>query len=255
MRRIALVVEYEGTRYQGFQVQKNAPTIQGELEKALQQLIGERRRVAGASRTDAGAHAQGQVASFLTASRYEPEVFGRGLNHYLPEDIAVRAAYEVRPSFDVRRDALARQYCYLILNRPAPSPLWRRFAHRVAEPLDVAAMDAASRLFIGERDFASFAGALEPGSRSTVRRVMRARVARQGERVGFTIRANAFLPQQVRRMAGALVAVGSGKMDRASLRRMLDAPGKGVAGPVLPACGLYLAQVIYRDFPPKDQEQ
>ncbi|MBI4307734.1 MAG: tRNA pseudouridine(38-40) synthase TruA [Chloroflexi bacterium] len=254
MRRIALVVEYEGTRYQGFQVQKHAPTIQGELEKALQQLTGERRRVAGASRTDAGVHAQGQVASFLTASRYAPEVYERALTHYLPEDIAVRAAYEVRSSFDVRREALARQYCYLILNRPSASPLWRRFAHRVAGPLDTAAMDAASRLFVGERDFASFAGALEPGSRSTVRRIVRARVSRKGERVMFTIQANAFLPQQVRRMAGALVAVGAGKMDIAALRRMLGAPEKGVARPVLPACGLYLVRVIYRDFPPENRE-
>jgi len=209
--------------------------------------------MAGASRTDAGVHARGQVVSFLTTSRHEPEVYKRALNHYLPEDIAVQAAYEAPLSFDVRRDAKGREYQYVILNRPEPSPLCRLFAYRVNEPLDAAAMDAASRLFEGERDLASFTEMLEPGIHSTVRRVSQARVTRQGDRVVFTVRANAFMPQQVRRMAGALTAVGAGKLNEAAFRRMLDVPRKGAAGPVLPACGLYLMRVMYQDFPPKDK--
>ena len=209
--------------------------------------------MAGASRTDAGVHARGQVVSFLTTSRHEPEVYKRALNHYLPEDIAVQAAYEAPLSFDVRRDAKGREYQYVILNRPEPSPLCRLFAYRVNEPLDAAAMDAASRLFEGERDLASFTEMLEPGIHSTVRRVSQARVTRQGDRVVFTVRANAFMPQQVRRMAGALTAIGAGKLNEAAFRRMLDVPRKGTAGPVLPACGLYLMRVMYQDFPPKDK--
>jgi len=252
-RRIALVVEYEGTRYRGFQIQKSAPTIQGELQRALEQVTGERTRMAGASRTDAGVHARGQVVSFLTTSRHDPEVYRRALNHFLPEDIAVQAAHEAPLPFDVRRDAKGREYQYVILNRPEPSPLWRLFAHRVNEPLDAAAMDAASRLFEGERDMASFTETLEPGVHGTVRRVSRARVTRRGEMVVFTVRANAFMPQQVRRMAGALTAVGAGKLKEAAFRRTLDVPRKGTAGPVLPARGLYLMRVIYQDFPPKDK--
>lgn len=209
--------------------------------------------MAGASRTDAGVHARGQVVSFLTDSRHAPEVYKQALNHYLPEDIAVQAAHEAPLPFDVRRNAQGREYMYLVLNRPDPSPLWRRFTYRMSEPLDAAAMDAASRLFEGERDMASFTESLEPGVRSTVRRVARARVTRRGEMVSFTVRANAFLPQQVRRMAGALTAVGTGKLELAAFRRVLDTPRKGTAGPVLPACGLYLMRVIYQDFPPKEK--
>ncbi|MBI2957708.1 MAG: tRNA pseudouridine synthase A, partial [Chloroflexi bacterium] len=154
--KIALILEYDGTRYCGFQYQSGVPTIQGELEKAITRLTGERRRVLAASRTDTGVHAWGQVASFRTGAQYPAEVFRSALNHYLPEDIAVRSAHRVRDDFNVLRQATGREYEYHILNSRTRSPLRKGRAHLVPQPLDVEAMARAARDLEGTHDFASF---------------------------------------------------------------------------------------------------
>src|SRR5581483_11468911 len=156
-RRIALLLEYEGTRYAGSQLQANAPTVQGELEAAVRKVTGEEARSAFAGRTDAGVHALGQVAAFSTASALPADTIRNALNAWLPEDIAVRAAADVDAAFDPRRHALRRGYRYTVLNRRARPVLDRRFVWHVPQPLDVDAMDRAARSLEGERDFAAFA--------------------------------------------------------------------------------------------------
>jgi len=241
-RRLAMILEYDGTAYRGSQLQENGPSIQGELERAINNLTGEEVRVAFAGRTDAGVHALGQVAAFDTRSRLGPAEFARGLNHFLPEDIAVQRAIEAPASFDPRRDARHRQYRYRIANRARRSPLERNRAWHVGRQLDTAAMLSAARHLEGAHDFAAFAGAYEGSTRRTLRRCD---VTATGEAVVVEMEARAFLPHQVRRTAGALVEVGLGRMTEESLVALLEAARPASAGPAAPACGLYLVSVAY----------
>ena len=243
--KIVLIMEYKGTHYHGFQLQNKLPTIQGELEKALYKLTGERRRVMTASRTDTGVHAKGQVASFRTESSLPPQTFIKGLNYYLPRDIAIKAAYRVDDSFNVRRDAFSREYSYYILNSPTRSPLWEDFAYLVPHHLDIEAMNQACQVLINDHDFASFATGIEDETRNTVRHVYRAKTEKDGALAIFNIVANSFLPHQVRNTVGALMRVGLGKMTTDEFGNLLEVRQPGQAGPTAPACGLYLIQVNY----------
>jgi len=243
--QILLIIEYDGTGYHGFQWQNGLPSIQKEVEKAIKKLTGERRRVISASRTDAGVHAQGQVVGFRTRSELSTRNFVNGLNHYLPRDIAVKAAYKVSDDFRVRRDAVSREYSYYILNNPTRSPIREGRTHRVANPLDIDAMNKAAQTLLGEHDFASFANGDGSWLKSTVRNVSRAEAAREGEMVTFRIEANSFLPHQVRTTVGTLIRVGLGKMNLDQFRSIIEARLPGTAGPTAPACGLCLDRVNY----------
>jgi tRNA pseudouridine38-40 synthase len=245
-RRVTLVVEYDGTAYAGSQYQKNASTIQGEMEKALKKLTGERTELALAGRTDAGVHAEGQVVSFRTQAPYEAEVFVRALNAYLPQDIVVRSAREVPLSFQVRRQAKRRWYRYLIYNRRQRPALLRGYCWHVAQPLDVQAMQEAAQHLVGQHDVAAFAAPSAPGR--TVRRVYRAEVSRRRSWVVFDIEANSFLTQQVRRTVGALVQVGLGKQTVEDFRRLLASAQRGAANLAAPPRGLCLMAVQYEDL-------
>ena len=242
--RIVLIMEYDGTRYHGSQLQANLPTIQGEIEEALRKLTGERSRVMAASRTDAGVHARGQVASFKTRSPLPLQTFIKGLNHYLPRDIAVKAAFRAGDSFDVRRSALRREYNYYILNRPTRSVIWRGFSYLVTGHLDIEAMNQACQALTGMHDFASFVTS-PAGIKSTIRHIYRAKVEKDGDMVVFNIVANSFLPHQVRNIVGTLIKVGLGKMTVAEFHNIVEAKRPGLAGPTAPACGLCLIQVSY----------
>ena len=243
--QILLIMEYDGTGYHGFQWQNGLPSIQREVEKALQRLTGERRRVIAASRTDAGVHAKGQVVGFRTGSALPIHNFINGLNYYLPRDIAVKAAYRVSDSFRVRRDAVSREYSYYILNSSTRSPMREGFSHLVASPLDIEAMNRACQALIGEHDFASFATCDGARIRSTVRRVFRAELERDGELVTFHMVANSFLPHQVRTTVGALIRVGLGKMSVDEFHSIIETKKPGTAGPTAPACGLCLTRINY----------
>jgi tRNA pseudouridine38-40 synthase len=244
--RIALIVEYDGTNYSGSQLQANQPTIQAELEKALKNLTGEKVRIAAASRTDSGVHAHGQVVSFKTITKLPIEAFVHGLNHYLPDDIAVRSAYKTALSFDARRMAIHRTYTYSIFNSSIRSPLTARFTHLVAGDFDINAMNSASQLLVGTHDFASFASDIgDEAGKSTVRNIYHADVVRKGEMIIFTIVANAFVRHQIRNTIGALVQVGLGKMSKVEFGHLLEVKQPGLVGPALPACGLCLEQVSY----------
>jgi len=243
--QILLIIEYDGTGYHGFQWQNGLPSIQKEVEKAIKKLTGERRRVISASRTDAGVHAQGQVVGFKTRSELSTGNFVNGLNHYLPRDIAVKAAYKVSDDFRVRRDAVSRQYSYYILNSPTRSPIREGRAYQVANPLDIEAMNRAAQTLIGEHDFASFASGDGSWLKSTVRNVSRAEACREGEMVSFRMEANSFLPHQVRTTVGTLIRVGLGKMNLDQFRSIIETRLPGTAGPTAPACGLCLDRVNY----------
>jgi tRNA pseudouridine38-40 synthase len=245
LRRIALVIEYEGTAYAGSQYQKNARTVQGELERALRKLTRKAIRVALAGRTDAGVHARGQVAAFLTTVPYELGVFQRALNSYLPQDIVVRSAREVALGFDVRRHARRRWYRYRIYNGHSRRPLFRSQCWHVPEPLAVEAMREAAHELVGRRDFAALAA--PAAGRSTVRTVHWAEVRRHRCWVVFDIEGDAFLPQQVRRTIGALVRVGQGKETVEGFRRLLASGRPGAASFAAPAAGLCLMAVKYED--------
>jgi tRNA pseudouridine38-40 synthase len=241
-RRIAVVLEYDGTAYRGSQYQENGPSIQSELESAVNKLAGETVRAAFAGRTDAGVHALGQVAAFDTTSRLAPAEFVSGLNHFLPADIAVREAKEVAADFDPRRHARNRVYRYRIDNRPVRSPLERDRAWHVPKPLDVAAMQRAARRLEETHDFAAFAG---PYDGPTVRTLRRCEVSGRCGRVAVEMEAQAFLPHQVRRTVGPLVELGLGRMSEEALMALLERAEPSSAGPAAPACGLYLVRIAY----------
>ena len=252
--KIVLIMEYDGTHYHGFQLQAGPPTIQGEVEKALWELTGERTRVMAASRTDAGVHAKGQVVSFRTGSPLPPPTFVGGLNYYLPNDIAVKAAYRVDDSFDVRRDALSREYSYYILNSSTRSPTREGFTYLITGHLDIEAINQACQALIGRHNFASFTTGNGVRLRNTVRTVYRAEVLEGGELVAFNLVADSFLPHQVRNTVGALVRVGLGWTSVDQFHNIAEAKTPGLAGPTAPAHGLCLMRINYpRPFGERDE--
>jgi len=239
-----LLIEYDGTQYHGFQWQAGLPTIQSELEQAIRRFCGQSSRVMAASRTDAGVHAKGQVVGFWAKSTLDTKTLVRAMNYYLPGDIAVKAAYRATDDFNVRRDALSREYRYYILNSDTRSPLSRRFALFVPKVLDIEAMNEACELMPGEHDFASFASSLDD-SRSTFRNVYEAEIEKKEEFTVFRIVANSFLPHQVRSTVGLLIRLGLGKMGVEDFHDIMEARSLGLAGPVSPACGLCLEKINY----------
>ena len=242
--KFILLIEYDGTQYHGFQWQLGLPTIQNELEQAIGRFCEQSSRVIAASRTDTGVHARGQVVSFWAKSTVDTVTLVKALNYYLPEDIAVKAAYKAADDFSVRRDALSREYCYCILTGNTRSPLNRRCASFVPRMLDTEAMNEGCQLIKGEHDFASFASSMDV-SKSTLRNVHEAAAERKGDLVLFRIVANSFLPHQVRSTVGLLIRLGLGKIRVGDFRDIMEARSLGLAGPVSPACGLCLTKVNY----------
>ena len=242
--KFVLLIEYDGTQYHGFQWQVGLPTIQNELEQAIRRFCGQSGRVMAASRTDAGVHARGQVVSFWAKSTLDTMALVRALNYYLPGDIAVKAAYRASDDFNVRRDALSREYHYHILNSDTRSPLSQRFALFVPKMLDIQAMNEACQLIRGEHDFASFASSFD-GSKSTLRNVYEAGIEKKEDFTVFRIVASSFLPHQVRSTVGLLIRLGLGKMSIEDFRDIMEARSLGLAGPLASACGLCLKKVNY----------
>lgn len=243
-RKLALILEYNGTRYKGFQYQPGVPTVQGEIEQALKKLTGERIRIVGAGRTDAGVHARGQVVSFSSSTALPPGTLIEALNYYLRPDIAVTDVCDVADDFNARRDALSREYRYRILNRPVPSPLETDYAYFVPGEFDIDAMNQVCKSLVGIHDFASFTG---PTGRRTVREVYEAEVSRQGEVVVFDMAASSFLHKQVRCTIGCMIRVGLGKLTVGAFHKIMQAKKAGLAWPVVPPHGLYLMKVNYQE--------
>ena len=243
-------MEYVGTRYNGFQYQPEVPTIQRELERVITKITGEAIRVRGASRTDSGVHAQGQVVDFCPRVHYPQETWIRAFNYYLPWDIKVKEAHQVPLDFQARRDALGRIYRYTILNSRISSPLMYNQCAWLREPLDWETMAEASRCLVGVHDFSPLAGPL-PANAKGVRHVKRWDVWREGDLVLIEAEANAFLPHQILRTNAILVEIGRGEASVSLIKDVIK--GSTIQNrrtPTLPAKGLCLLRVEYLNFPP-----
>ena len=245
MRNIKLLIEYDGTAYLGWQIQPKGPTLQGKIEEKLSLLTGEVIHLVGSGRTDAGAHAFGQVSNFRTESKMDPGSIQRALNSLLPPDIVIRKVEEADERFNARRSVRSKVYEYRILNRLLRSAFHLRYAWHLPQKLDFGEMKRAARILIGEHDFSSFRSVGSP-TRTAIRRVIRAewRRGRDGL-IRFEIEANGFLKQMVRAIVGTLVEVGRGKISVEEFRRILDAKDRKMAGPTAPAHGLFLKEVKY----------
>ncbi len=242
--RFAATVSYDGTALVGSQIQPNGRTVQAELESAARALFGAPVRVALAGRTDSGVHAWGQVAAFSAETRLDAATVGRALNAHLPKDVAVRRVRTVAEDFDPRRWARKRHYRYTVWNGEARAPLMRERAWFVEGDLDLEAMGRAAGALPGRRDFLACSGPLEAG-RTSVRTVFTAGWRREGCALLFDIVADAFLPQMVRRLAGALVRTGRKSLEVEEFVRLLEQADAGTIGPTAPAHGLCLQRVEY----------
>ena len=245
--RLAMVVEYEGTEYHGFQFQTNAPSVQKEIEEAIERFTSKKSRVKGAGRTDAGVHALGQVVAFDTESEEATETFVRALNFYLPDDIVVKRARVVRDDFDPRRDALSRTYRYVIRSGDARSPITRRTEYQIQGTFDIDRMRRAARSFVGRHDYSRFAGPLDRKDASTIRQVYEATVRKRGQTVTFEVEGNAFLPHQVRRMVGALLEIGKMRLSPGAIKSLLEGKAEQLVAHAAPPHGLFLVRVKYAE--------
>jgi tRNA pseudouridine38-40 synthase len=241
---LRLVLAYDGTAYAGWQTQPDALTVQGVLTLALRALLGAGTRVTGASRTDAGVHALGQVASLRTTGTLPTASLRAALNAALPPDIRVVDVGEAPPGFDARRAALGKRYAYLIDNGPVPSPLLRRWAWHVRQPLDVVAMRRALVALRGRHDFSAFCAA--SGRQASPACAIRAlHVVRRKHRLAVLVSADRFLHHMVRNIVGSTVAVGRSARPPGWLGEVLATRDRRHAGPTAPAHGLTLLRVLY----------
>lgn len=240
---IRATVAYDGTEFLGFQWQPRGRTVQGVLETAVAQVTQQQTRVIGAGRTDAGVHAQGQVIGFRVAWRHPLADLQRALNAVLPEDVAILELGPAEPDWHPRFSARRRSYRYTVLNQPVRSPLARRYACLVTEPLDLAALREAAALLVGEHDFASFGRPTQ--GESTVRVIYEARWQQDGAWFIFDITGNAFLRGMVRSIVAALLQVGAGRWPVARVGEVLAGRDRGLAAAPAPACGLCLMKVEY----------
>jgi tRNA pseudouridine38-40 synthase len=246
-RTLALVLEYDGTFYRGFQRQAGLPSIAERVEMALETLFGHATPIVAAGRTDAGVHATGQVVSCSTPSGLPLRKIVVAASALLRQSsIAVVRAVERAPGFSARHDALARTYRYHILNRVAPSPLLARRAFHVGAALDLPAMASAAGDLLGEHDFAAFC-ATESRHKPTRRKVEALEIAHHADSIELFIRADSFLHNMVRIIVGTLIEVGRGHRTAADVKKTLESRDRRRAGFTAPAHGLYLEHVTYAD--------
>lgn len=246
-----LTVAYDGTNYCGWQVQPNGIAVQQVLNAALSEITGEQIHTIGASRTDAGVHARGNVAVFDTAARMPGNKYSYALNTRLPDDIKIQGSREVSPEFHPRFTSTVKTYEYKILNRRFPDPTRRNDTCFLYVPLDAERMDRAARYLIGEHDFRSFQASGETNpDRSTVRTIYSARVIREEDLIRFQICGNGFLYNMVRILAGTLVEIGRGRTEPEELKGILESRDRSAAGPTAPARGLTLMEIKYPEWEP-----
>ncbi len=243
---VKLILEYDGTDFFGWQLQPRHRSVEGELRAALRQLTGESVAVHGAGRTDAGAHALGQVASFDYAGRLSPDRIRAALNARLPADVSVVSAELARRGFHARFSALGRHYRYRWLDRQARPALLRHHCWHVRRRLDDGAMAEAVLALAGTHDWTAFCSAAEPVRKRT-RPVWRAELVRAGDLVDLLISAEGFLRGQIRGVAGALAVIGAGRQDPGWLAALLAGRDRQLAPPAAPARGLTLMQVSYAE--------
>ncbi|GAB4159606.1 MAG: tRNA pseudouridine(38-40) synthase TruA [Planctomycetota bacterium] len=247
--RFAAIVEYDGTGFNGWQVQPNAPTVQLEVEKALSQLYGESIRVVASGRTDTGVHARGQVIHFDAPERYPPKTIRSAINHFLDERVSLVYVKEVEESFHARFSARRKKYLYRLISAETRPAIGRQYVHFTSEPLDLAAMREAARLFVGEVDFRPFASEPDRGA-SCIRLMHSAEVILVGNHeYDFSFVASGFLYNLVRSLVGTLLAVGRGRMTAADVGRIICEGDRSEVPPLAPPQGLSLQWVEYDGHP------
>lgn len=246
MKRIMLIVAYEGTNYRGWQVQANGITIESVLNRELSRLLGEEITVIGASRTDSGVHSLGNAAVFDTNTRIPAEKISYALNQRLPEDIAVQESFEVAPDFHPRKCSSTKTYEYRILNRRFPLPTLRRDTYFYYYPLDVEKMNQAAACLVGRHDFKSFCS-IHSQAPDSVRQIYSCEVQRQEDVVVIRVTGSGFLYNMVRIIAGTLIQVGGGELDPREVAVILEKKDRSFAGPTAPAHGLTMMGIKFED--------
>lgn len=255
MQKIRLIIEYDGTGYHGWQVQRSEVTIQGILEDRIRRITGEPSRVMGASRTDAGVHALGQVAAFSTASDLAPERIKQALNALLPPDIRILDASTVHDTFQPRDDALRKRYFYIVANQNSASAFLFRYAWLVRQPLVLKSMRAAGAVLTGLHDFSSFMGT-GSGIKNPVRELLSLEIRSmkkisfmtgglEGNFIKITVEANGFLRHMVRNIVGTLAEIGRGRISAGRMKEILLSRDRKCAGPTAPGNGLFLERITY----------
>lgn len=253
MRNIKLTIAYDGAGFHGWQLQPGLPTIQGAIADAASQITQEKVFIQGASRTDAGVHALGQVAHFKTQSALPAAEFQRALNALIPPAIRIVAAEEVGPDFHARWQAQGKTYRYRIYRGQVLPPFDYRRALHFSGPLDEGAMAAAAREFEGERDFSSFAASSgsedDDRERETVRVIHSSEIIREPDRdeIVYVVRGRSFLRYMVRKIVGTLIEVGKGRLAVTDIPQIFEARDRSRSGPTVPPEGLYLVSLEYPD--------
>lgn len=251
MRNIKLIIEYDGSRYCGWQRQKGETTIQQVLEDTLEKLCGEKVQLTGSGRTDSGVHARGQTANFHTRSKIPPDRFSYALNTLLPRDIRIISSEEAGADFHARFSAKAKKYRYSIVNNRHGTAIGWQYYYHVPMHLDIEAMEKAVKHFEGTHDFAAFMAAGSP-VKSTVRTIYEAKMVREGDFIHFFFTGDGFLYNMVRIMAGTLIDVGKGKISPDSIPGIILSRDRTQAGPTAPPHGLTLEEVYYENIPVRD---
>lgn len=244
MKRVMLVVAYDGTNYCGWQIQANGITVQEELNRCLSKLLKEPIQTVGASRTDAGVHALGNVAVFDTAARMPAEKISYALNTYLPEDIRIQYSAEVAADFHPRYCESEKTYEYRILNRRFPLPTQRLYTYFYHYKLDVEKMREGASFLVGRHDFASFCGA-NAQVKSTVREITGIDIEKKDDVITIQVRGRGFLYNMVRIIAGTLIEIGNEQYPPEKMGEILRACDRQQAGPTAPACGLTLKEIKF----------
>ncbi len=249
LKRVLLVVAYDGTGYSGYQAQPNGvPTIEGELNSAILELTGEEVEVIGGSRTDAGVHAMQNVAVFDTASRIPAEKFSYALNLRLPAAIRIQKSVQVDSDFHPRHQNCVKTYEYRIYSAPFPSPLKDRYSYYTYRKFDIARMQAGGDLLVGEHDFTSFSS-IYSQAKSPVRTITALEVLQRDGEIVIRVSGTGFLYNMVRIIAGTLMEVGEGRRAPESITEVLNAKDRRAAGPTAPAQGLTLVRYLFQDHP------
>lgn len=244
MRRIRLVISYDGTNYCGWQIQNNGITVEQVLNEALTALCQEPIAVIGASRTDSGVHALGNIAVFDTKCRIPAEKFVFALNQRLPDDIRIQKSDEVDKDWHPRYQDTIKTYEYCFLNRRIPLPMQRLYTYFVYYPMDVQKMQQGADFLIGQHDFKSFCTP-RTQVKSTIREIYECKLIRNGDFITMRIRGDGFLYNMVRIIAGTLARVGTGLYPPEKVKEILEAKDRSVAGPKAPANGLTLVEIYY----------
>lgn len=245
MNNYKLTLSYDGTRYRGWQRQGNTEsTIQAKVEGALSRILGQSVEVSGSGRTDAGAHARMQVVSFRAATELTVQEILSRLRISLPEDIAANDLTIAAPRFHARLSCVGKTYIYRVQNSEVPNVFERKFMYRVSEALDVAAMEDAAKILLGEHDFTAFQSNKRM-KKSAVRRIDAIDITRHGEEIRFTVSGDGFLYNMVRIIVGTLLEAGAHRMSAEDVRYALDSKVRENAGPTAPAQGLCLWEIFY----------